>query len=87
MFENIRKKLKGYKTIIVSTLFVVSSVLVTLYDQLIAVGLNVKTFLPAELPTKYVGVITAVISVIFFYLRMVTTSAIGQGHPTEGEKG
>lgn len=91
MFENIRKKLKGYKTVAVSTFLVVASVLVTLYDQLAAVGVDIKAFLPADIPTKWVGIITACISMIFFYLRMVTTSGIGKGHPedapAEGEKG
>lgn len=60
-----------------------SGVLLTLWDQLQAAGIDVKALLSDWIPVQYVGLCFVLISVGFGYLRIISTHPWGKPEPQE----
>src|SRR5256885_536803 len=73
LFQRIREKLKGYKTMVANALIGVPGVLFYLYSELTASGLDVTTVVPA----KYVGLAVASMAILGVVLRIYTTGPLG----------
>jgi hypothetical protein len=76
-------KIRGYRTMISAVGLGVGGVLLTLWDQIQAAGIDVKALLGDWIPVQYVGLAFVVISVAFGYLRIISTNPWGKSEPQE----
>ena len=69
--------IKGWRTVIYSGLLGTASTVLACYDQLPAMGVDIRQVIAENVPTTKVGTIGCVISVGVLWLRLVTTTAVG----------
>lgn len=75
--QNLRERLKGYKTIFINAMIGLPSALYALYSEFSSVDIT------PLIPAKYAAATVAVISIIGIILRIYTTGPLGskQGLP------
>lgn len=85
VFKWVGKKIEGYRTMISATALGIAGVSLALWDQLQALGVDVKALLGDFIPTQYVGLVFAGLALWFGYLRIKSTVPWGKKEPPLSE--